>query len=144
MTRIVIVGGPRTGKTTLADRLGGEADDATYARLSPRARRKHTRVRHTDDLIRMLAWSEASQAIADQWLAEPGPWIIEGVAAVRGLRKWLRAHPTGAPCDTIIVCSKPKVARTDGQERMAKGHDKIWAEIRDELERRGVRIEVRP
>jgi len=133
MTRIVIIGGPRTGKTTLA-----------RAVVVAGVPHRHTPIRHTDDLIGVLDWSAASQKIADQWLVAPGPWIIEGVAAVRGLRKWLRAHPMGAPCDTIIICSHPKVARTDGQERMAKGHDKIWAEIRDDLERRGVRIELRP
>ena len=127
MTRTVIIGAPRTGKTTLAVELVG---------------RTTTRVRHTDDLIGVLDWSAASRKIADQWLTEAGPWIIEGVAAVRGLRKWLRANPTGSPCDTIIVCSHPKVARTEGQGRMAKGHDKIWREIRGELEARGVAIEA--
>lgn len=127
MTRLVIVGGPRTGKTTLAAELVGT--------------RGLTRVRHTDDLIE-LGWSEASQRIADEWLTEPGPWIIEGVAAVRGLRKWLRANP-GRPCDRVVHLLTPKVFLTSGQAGMTKGHAKIWREVEPELRARGVEIEVR-
>ena len=30
-------------------------------------------------------------------MAEPGPWLIEGVTALRGLRAWHRAHLGLAP-----------------------------------------------
>ena len=126
MTRLLITGGPRTGKTTLANSL--ERDGA--------------RVGHTDDLIASHDWSEASDRVAE-WMNAPGPWVIEGVAVVRALRKWLAAHPAGAPCDRIVLLSKPLEPLTPGQAAMAKGLLTVWDEIRPELHRRNVEIEVR-
>jgi hypothetical protein len=116
--RIVIAGGPRTGKTTLAASLG-------------------LPVLHTDDLI-SLGWVAAGAAAAE-WLDQPGPWVIEGVTAPRALRRWLKRHPDGAPCDLIAFLARPAIPRTRGQEAMAKGCAKIFAEIAPVLTARGVR-----
>lgn len=117
MTRIVICGGPRTGKTTLAREL-----EVITAR-DPR---------HTDDLVH-LGWSEASQAAA-LWLDEPGPWIIEGVAMSRALRKWRDAHPgEPPPVDKVIRLTTPHVELTKGQAAMAKGEETVWQEIAEWL-----------
>lgn len=98
--------------------------------------------RHTDDLI-SFGWSRASEIIATQWFIMPGPWVIEGVAAVRALRKWLRAHPEGAPCDRVIWMNTPHVMLAPGQDTMAKGCRTVWNEISAELEGRGVIVERR-
>lgn len=109
--RVVLAGGPRTGKSTLAETIGALFGGKLYA---------------TDDLIGSHDWSAASAECA-RWMAEtPGPWIVEGVAAVRGLRKWLEANPTGRPCDLVIWMSVPVVGRSPGQETMAKGCTTIW------------------
>lgn len=132
ISRIVIAGGPRTGKTTFAhDMVGGD---------DPRDRREHADVLvlHTDNLAH-LGWSEASAAAA-LWLDAPGPWIVEGVAAVRALRKWIAAHPDGKPCDVVYWLTDPVVERTPGQVTMAKGCATVWAEVCGELARRGVEI----
>lgn len=115
--RIVLAGGPRTGKTTLANALG-------------------LPVRHTDDLIE-LGWVAAGAAAA-KWFDAPGPWIVEGVTAPRALRRWLKRHRRGKPCDVIVFLAEPAIARTPGQEAMAKGCAKIYGEIRAALRRRGV------
>lgn len=77
--RIVVVGGPRTGKTTYAHSLsphvrcsdskshGGDADDRLD--LPPRDR-----------------WSAVSSEVAT-WFDAPAPWVIEGIAVSRALRK---------------------------------------------------------
>jgi hypothetical protein len=118
--RVVIVGGPLTGKTTLARRLGS------------------SRVRSTDEL-RHLDWSEVSAAAA-LWLDEAGGWVIEGVAMARAIRKWLRAHPS-APIDFVIVlASQPRGERTKGQASMAKGVATVWDEIVTEVLARGARV----
>lgn len=122
MTRLVIAGVPRAGKTTMAN---------SYVR--PIAR-------HTDDLIGSRPWSEVSVEVAT-WFDAPGPWIVEGVAAVRALRKWLRTHDTGAPCDRVIWFDVPRVAPLPGQLVMAKGCRTVWHEIRAELVARGVHVE---
>ncbi len=115
--RILIVGGPRTGKTTLARYL---------------AQHLAVPVKHTDDLIERLSWSEQSNEVA-RWLDEPGPWLIEGVAAVRALRRWLAAHPEGRPCEAIYRCTEPVVELTARQETMAKGEATIWSEVNSAL-----------
>lgn len=93
----------------------------------------------TDALIATHSWSEASARVS-LWLDCPGPFIIEGVAAVRALRKWLERNRTGKPADLIIAMWIARVPLTDGQERMAKGCRTVWREISPELEARGVEV----
>lgn len=122
--RVCIVGGSKTGKSTLADRLGGEPGVKLF---------------RSDDLIASHAWSEASAEVAN-WMSEPPPWILEGVAVVRALRKWLARDTPGTPCDLVVVCTRVWVPLSEGQRRMNKGHEKVWGEVEPELRRRGVEI----
>ena len=123
MSRIIIAGGPRTGKTTLAGQLAAQL---------------HLDQLHTDDLIAGHSWSTLIMG----WIEEPGPWVIEGVAAVRGLRKWLEAHG-GQPCDQVIWMVRPLEQLTPGQLTMMKGCQTIWRDIISELSHRCVEVEVR-
>lgn len=136
MTRIAICGGPRTGKTTLAQTTGhasGLISDGFYE--SPN-------IRHTDDAIH-YGWSEASAAVA-QWFDAPGPWIIEGVALARALRKWREAHPgEPPPVDRVIRLTTPHVELSKGQAAMAKGEETVWAEVEPWLREHGVEVEGR-
>lgn len=116
--RIAIAGGPRCGKTTLAAKLG--------------------EARHTDDVM-SLGWSDASAAVAG-WFDAAGPWIIEGVAVPRALRKWLASHPDGKPADIVYWLGEPFVLPTKGQTTMGRGCSRVWGEIVAELKRRGVEI----
>jgi hypothetical protein len=122
--RVVIAGGPRTGKTTLASTIAAEHG------LSPLS---------TDDLMGRFEWSALSEHVAER-MSEPGPWLWEGVRAVHAMRKWLASHPQGAPADFVLWLSVPKVERTPGQVTMGKGVTKVWQEIAAELRRRGTRI----
>lgn len=125
MTRLVITGVPRAGKTTLARDLA--------VGFEPR---------HTDDLISAsVGWSEVSEIVASRWFPLPGPYVIEGVAAVRALRKWLASHPEGMPCDRVIWLDTPLLPLTRGQEIMAKGCRTVWREVEPELLARGVHVE---
>lgn len=128
MSRVVITGGPRTGKTTMANNMVGP-------------------VKHTDDLIAETAhlgkdsWSEASR-LASLWMDEPGPWVIEGVAASRALRKWREAHPGEAPpVDRVIYLETPHEELSKGQASMAKGVAKVHSEVEDWLAMHGVKTE---
>ena len=118
---IVIAGGPRTGKTTLAAELGGL-------------------VLCTDDVM-SLGWSEASQR-ASHWFDGDAD-VVEGVAVPRALRKWLARNPHGKPCERVIWLAVPRQALSDGQERMRKGCVTVWSEVKPELIRRGVMVETR-
>lgn len=123
---IAITGGPGTGKTTVAREA---------------AERYGRPVRHTDDLIVDFDWSQASDH-ASRWFDEPGPWIIEGVAVPRALRKWLAAHP-GKPLNIMVIylqqVLQPQTI-TKGREIMARGVATVWQEILPELQRRGARV----
>ena len=125
MSRILIGGWPRVGKTFLATKLGAELGIP---------------VRHADDLIGTHAWSEASAEVA-RWMAEGGPWIIEGVATVRAVRKALAAF-SDAPADLLYWSATPREELSVGQITMGKGCDTVWAGIRAELVRRGTRVEI--
>lgn len=123
--RVVIAGGPNTGKTTLADKIG----------------RPNTQ--HTDDLIGTYDWSGVSAHVAESWMAQPGPWVIEGVATVRALRKRMEAT-ADAPCDVLIWLTVAHESLTPGQDRMSKGCHTVYDEILPQLEARGVTVVVDP
>ena len=99
--RIAIVGGPRSGKTTLA-------------RLADR------HVIHTDD-YRTRSWEAVPHAViadirdleADS-LSRGNRWIIEGVQVARALRK-------GLEVDVVLVLNEPLEDLTTRQEGMRKG-----------------------
>jgi hypothetical protein len=148
MTRIVITGGPRTGKTTLASSMFEDVkcnctgvcieDGRVYGMHTRECDSwlpEEIRLRHTDDLIEQCkhfgkdAWSEASR-LASEWLDAPGPWIIEGVAMSRALRKWRDAHPgERPPVDRVIYLSEPHDTLTNCQATMAKGVRNVHDEI---------------
>lgn len=130
--RVLVAGGPRTGKTTLADELLAQMRAFGLEGGAP------LDVQHTDDLIGKLDWSAASLEVST-WIDKPGPWIIEGVAVPRALRKWLE-RSGGKPADVVYWSSTAKVPTTKAQEAMAKGCATVWEPVREELLRRGVGI----
>ncbi len=120
--RIVIGGGSRCGKTTLADKLGNEQGLSVW---------------HSDDLIEM-GWSEASAAMAEM-IGGSEEGIFEGVAATRALRKLLEASKD-KPCDIYIHLTSPYEQVSKGQATMNKGVDTVFSEIRTQLHARGVKV----
>ena len=119
--RIIIVGGPRTGKTTLSTTLGID------------------NVRHTDDLIGEAGWSEASQIVSG-WMRAPGPWVVEGVATARALRKFMLRDSEAKPADLVLLRFTPWVTLTPGQLGMGRGVRTVFEALRHELLRRGVEV----
>lgn len=119
----MIVGGPGCGKSTRANALAAQTGATA---------------RHTDDLIGRLDWSAASAEVA-RWFATPGPWIVEGVAAVRALRKWLASHG-GKPCERVEVMRVPFKPLDPRQTGMLKSFETVWSEIVGQLRARGVVI----
>ncbi len=124
--RILIGGGPRTGKTTEGLAL---------------ARDLGVTLRSTDHLM-AIGWSEAS-LVASTWFDDEGPWVIEGVAVVRALRKWLlHARPLArVPADLLLWRSHAFSELNPGQERMARGCNTIMRQIAPDLFARGLRID---
>jgi hypothetical protein len=122
VTRIVIVGGPKAGKTTFSARFP-------------------LPVIHTDEFRSLGSFSAQSAAVAALFNA-PGPWLIEGVTTVRALRKWLRSHPEGKPCDLVYALWTPFEPLSPGQRSLLAGCRKVWAEVEDPLLARGVIVPI--
>ena len=121
--RVVIAGGPRSGKSHLA------------AKLLRNGQRLHD-----GEELTGVEWSAGSELFS-RWLDEPGPYICENVAAARGLRKWLLRNPLGGlPADLFIQLDTQVDTRAPGQEAMAKGCRTVWDEIEPGLVRRGAKI----
>lgn len=148
--RILITGGPRAGKTSLANHLGQggtwDIDNGHEPGIGPPLRAES--VRHTDDLIEKLkhlgkeAWLVVSAEVV-KWMDDPGPWIIEGVAASRALRKWREANPgKRPPVDRVIYCRVPFAPLTKGQDTMAKGVRTVLDELEPWLLEHGITTEV--
>lgn len=131
LSKVLIAGGPSVGKTTLAKKLqasGLLGDINTY---------------HTDDLIGLTTWSGVSEQVST-WFDRPGPWIIEGVAVPRALRKWLLANPTGKPADVVYWSSTAYIPLLGGKAAMTKGVLTVWKQIEEDLIERGVKIQRFP
>lgn len=137
-TRTVIVGGPGTGKSTLARALATQWQES-WPRTFPAADPLALTLLCTDDLIGQFDWSECS-AVAASWIERGGAWVIEGVATARALRKWLTAHPGEKLDATIVLTGVPFVELTKGQAAMNKGVSTVWNEIAIEVLRRGARV----
>jgi len=121
--RIVVVGGPRCGKSTYARQFKGVMQ--VYCG-DPRS--KCTPESGVVYLPEELGWSESSAYVTDFWLSRPGPWVMEGQVMARALRKWEGSVP---PCDEIVVFLKqhPKAQVSSGHAAMHKGVMTVWDEI---------------
>jgi adenylate kinase family enzyme len=120
---LLIMGVPKSGKTTLSAHM---------------EKMTGLTVEHTDEMIGEFTWSATSREVA-KMIQNEGPWIIEGVAAVRGLRKWIDANP-GESLKHVAVFFhyQPRVRYSSQElESMAKGIITIWEEIRADVLLRG-------
>lgn len=121
--RIAILGGPLSGKRTLAAALAA----------------KHgVRVQHTEQL-RGLDWSESSE-VASRWFELPGPWILVGEVLPRALRKFLNREPERVPADLLIWLNQAATVRSAGQLAMAKGCRTVWEQILPTVLARGTEV----
>jgi len=149
--RIVIVGGPRTGKSWLAAELSlnttegnGPLGTAQIYCGDPLSKVKEPMptVHYLPEGLAME--DESTRWIVDNWFSMPGPWICEGWIMARALRKWREtmegiesARPglvmQEFPCDRIIVFEEQR-ADCDllrGQVAMHRGVHTVWNEIND-------------
>lgn len=122
--RVVICGGPRSGKSSLAAHLGERNAD---------------RIRHTDHLIGTHRWDEAVAEVAD-WFNRPAPWIVEGVVSGEALGARLDAERDTKPCDLAIFLHGSRKPLSMGQAKMAAKCLAAWESVREVLRARGVEL----
>lgn len=123
--RVIIVGGPRCGKSTIARTYAARGVPVFCGDPASLAKQREPGVTY---LPEGLAWSEGSAHVAAEWFGRPGPWVCEGQIMARALRKWTG---DGNPADHIVVLRDhhPGAAPTPGQRAMHKAVMTVWREI---------------
>ena len=125
--RIVIVGGPRCGKSTIARRLREKGVPTYCGDPEKFVKKPETGVIY---LPRHLIFVEAADYVAREWLTMPGPWCCEGVIMARALRKLQRQNLSDLLKGVeVIYLDFPFVPLTPGQANMRKGITTVWFEI---------------
>lgn len=138
--RVLIIGGPRRGKSTLARELRSAVtptgDNSTA--IPTFCGDPVSLVKDPEPgvvyLPENLSWSESSQYIADNWLTLPGPWCCEGIAMARAVRKLVNSERSAVLDGAdIFVLTDPVdgVTESSGQAIMARGVMTVWAEVAD-------------
>lgn len=116
--RLLITGGPRTGKTTLANSMSQS-------------------VIHTDDF--KGSW-EARLIQTMHYFNLDNIYTIEGVTIPAALELWLKIHQD-KPTDKIIFLTNPRIQLSTRQMSMKRGIETIYSRIREELRQRHVELE---
>lgn len=111
MTRIVIAGGPRTGKSTLFRSMALD-----YAMAVG-----------TDDFMDRQ-WADVPDAVIDV-LQKHDEWLLEGVNAARVLRRWIRDRDDFPGIDVCYYLTKPMTTRTKAHESMSKAIETVWRDV---------------
>lgn len=127
----IIVGGPRTGKSSLARLIRQRLHIPTYCG-DPESAVKETE-RGVWYLPEGLGFgSEATQYIIDFWLDDPADKVLEGHNMARVIRKWIEQNDAAKrPWDRVIVFStqhEPAVTMK-GQRSLHTGTMSVWREI---------------
>ncbi len=136
--RTIIVGGPRTGKSTLAKSFGVPVFCGDPRSLVKDPEPGVTYLPEFYDLPEKERWSAGSEYVAKEWFSLPGPWVMEGQIMARALRKWMKSPagfyfgaPYGYPCDRIIVLTQQYMhaVTKPGQIRMHAQVMDVWREV---------------
>lgn len=120
--KVVIIGAPRTGKSTLFRKLSLHFDCAVG----------------TDDFM-CLEWSAVPDAVIGV-LEKHEDWILEGVNAARVLRRWLRDRKDMPKIDVVYYLTKPMAQQTNAHRAMSKSIATVWKQIAPKLVVDGTRI----
>lgn len=136
ITRIVVVAGPKRGKSTLGKKLS-EQHRLTHLCTDPQ--RMLTRSENgTPDDLDYSGENGTGAWVESNWLGRERT-LIEGVKAIDALRRYLQADPsrrTSHICDMVIVLTE----RVDsdeplpGQERQATHVMNVLEELEDQFD----------
>jgi hypothetical protein len=138
MPRIVVLGGPRTGKTTYATKLAKQL--GVHLGSTGKRTEQEDGLVSTDNYMKRANWATLPDVIIKD-LKDREDWVLEGTQAARVLRRWLKASPDEPKVDKVLVFGKPWVARTPGQEAMAKGVRTILRDLQPLLDKAGIEVE---
>ena len=139
MARIVVLGAPRTGKTTYATKLAKDLG-VHLASTGKRSEQPEGLV-STDNYLDKGSYADLpDRVIAD--LRGRESFVLEGTQAARVLRRWLRTAPDEVKLDKVLgFLGRPWVARTPRQEATAKGVRTTLRELEPMLKQAGIPFE---
>ena len=138
MARIVVIGGPRTGKTTYATKLARQLG-VHLASTGKRTEAEGGLV-STDNYIGRGTWGEVPDHIIKD-LRQRESFVLEGTQAARVLRRWLTQNPDEPRIDKVLVFNRAWVPRNPHQESMAKGVKTVFRDLEPLLKMAGVTVE---
>lgn len=115
--KILIIGYPNSGKTTLFE---------TLSKIDENPMRFYLK---TDD-YKNLNYREQLYVIMEELVGHED-WIIEGVQGYRLLRKYVQLEKAELKPDQIIICESESRTPDSKHDRMCKGLDKIWEDYND-------------
>jgi len=118
--KYVIIGGPRTGKTTLGTQLAEAAGVPLQS----------------TDSLKHLDWEDVTPIVVS-WLLDPTPSVVEGVRAIHALRV-IQDHDLVN--FRVILLLLPQVEQTGKQMAMADGILTIYRRIRERIRAHGAEV----
>ena len=128
--RIIIVGGPLCGKSTMAAQLRAQGIPTYCGDPQTRVRQVELDVTY----LPLMPWSDASAYVAERWLTMDGPWCCEGVVMARAVRKLIKAGLGDVLKGVeIMYLDHPYQTLTPGQASMAKAVATVWSEVEQNL-----------
>lgn len=131
--RIAIVGGPLRGKSTYAAKLASLYRLPVYCG-DPKStvRVASPDVTYVPEGLPFRGAGGVADFIAREWLVLPGPWVVEGHAVARALRRYVMDGPPHPPADQIFVMvSGPYAAESERQRAMARAVETVWSQIKE-------------
>jgi hypothetical protein len=132
--RVVIVGGPSRGKSTLADEMHRATGVPVYCGdPASKVVFKKPYTHYLPEGLDFAGDNGAAAWVCKNWFTMRGPFVCEGHVMARALRRWHTHnidYPTMYPADKIIVLDRPAHRPcSKGQEAMHAGVMKVWREI---------------
>jgi hypothetical protein len=140
--RTVIVGGSRTGKSTLAREMRRRGVPTFCGDPIEFVKEPEADVTYLPSGLAYSGDDGGAAWIAEHWFTMPGPFCIEGHVTARALKRWLNAPeqygsaPDHFPCDRIVVFlqQRPELELLKGQISQHKGVMTTWRSIADYFE----------
>jgi hypothetical protein len=127
--RVIIVGGPRRGKSTLAKAFALTGYTVRCGDPLSKVKEPLPGVQYLPEGIPISGDDGAAQWVADNWFTLPGPWVCEGWVMARALRRWVALRSI-MPVDRIIVLDRPAFTEElKGQASMHKAVMTVWKGI---------------
>lgn len=136
--RIVVIGGPRTGKTTYATKLAKQL--GVHLGSTGKRTEQEEGLVSTDNYMKRANWKTLPDVVIKD-LKDRDSWVLEGTQAARVLRRWLKESPAEVKVDKVLVFNRAWVPRNPGQEAMAKGVRTVLRDLQPLLTKAGIEVE---